>query len=142
MNLTELYNKIEGYAMNTQTVESVTFLSPYLVWNSKNIVYPCFSANLERVSYTDDTIEYHFQFVYGGKLANDSSNLFELQNTGFTVIRNVINHLKDDFEMDALDTTDIFPYHQSFADQLAGAYADVTIYAPMDDLDCEGFDKD
>ena len=142
MDLQTLYSKIEQYAMNTQTVESVTFLSPYLVWNSKHISYPCFSANLERVSYTDNTIEYHFQFVYGGKLTNDSSNVFELQNTAFIVIRNVINHLKDEFGMDAIETTDIYPFQQSFSDVLAGGYADVIIYTPMDDLDCEGFDKD
>lgn len=128
--------------MNTRTVESVTFLSPYTVWNSKNLKYPCFSANLERVSYTDNTIEYHFQFVYGARLANDSSNLFELQNTGFTVIRNVINHLKDDFGMDAFETTDIYPYQQAFGDVLAGAYTDVVINTPMDELDCYGFDKE
>lgn len=142
MNLTELYGKIKEYANNTQTVETVTFLSPYTVWNSKNLKYPCFSANLERVSYTDNTIEYHFQFVYGARLANDSSNLFELQDTAFKVIRNVINHLKDEFGMDGLETTDIYPYQQAFSDVLAGAYADVVINTPMDELDCYGFDKE
>ena len=141
MDLQILNDTIKQYALNTQTVESVTFLSPYTVWNSLNVKYPAFSAELEYVRFNENTIEYHYLFTYGAKLANDSSNLFQLQNTGFKVLRNVINHLIDEFGLDALETTEIRPFQQRFADQLAGCYADVTIYVEMDDLNCEGFDK-
>lgn len=140
MELTELYDKIGEFAMATQGVEKVTYLSPYVVWNSLNMVYGAFCAELDYVRYQDNVIEYHFIFYYGDKLKNDSSNLFELQSAGFNVIRNVVNHLIEYFELDTPEYTDIHPFNQKFADILAGAYANVVIYVPIDER-CFDYDK-
>lgn len=142
MNLTELYSKIEEYAMNTQTVESYKTGDVYVLLNSLNIQYPIFVSALNYIRYQDNLIEAHLTFYMVYRLANDSSNLYEAQDNAFKVIRNVIRHLIDEYELDGIETIEIYPFTQKFADVNCGAYADVVVYLPMDDLDCDGFDKE
>ncbi len=141
INLQDLYEKIQEFAENTQGVEKVTFLSPYVVWNSLNMAYGAFSAELDYVRYEENVIQYHFIFYYGDKLKNDSSNLFEIQETGFNAIRNVVKHLIDYFELEAPEYSDIHPFNQKFADVLAGAYANVVFYVPIEEH-CFDYDKE
>jgi hypothetical protein len=77
---------------------------------------------------------------YGGKLKNDSSNVYEEQSFGFNAIINVIKHLKEDYELEDYSEITIYPFWQQFADLLAGAYADVNIYVPIEEI-CEDYDK-
>ena len=72
-------------------------------------------------------------------MLNDSSNVYEVQNTGFNAIRNVVSHLVDNYELEGVETLRIYPFAQKFADTLAGAYADVVVYVPIDN--CFNFDK-
>ena len=141
MDLQTLYSKIEQYALNTQTVESYKTGDVYVLLNSLHIQYPIFVSALNYIRYQDNLIEAHMSFYMVYKLANDSSNLYEAQDNAFKVIRNVIGHLIDEYELDGIETIEIHPFTQKFADICCGAYADVVVYVPMDDLDCEGFDK-
>lgn len=142
MDLQTLYSKIEQYAMNTQTVESYKTGDVYVLLNSLHIKYPIFVSALNYIRYQDNLIEAHMSFYMVYRLENDSSNLFEAQDNAFKVIRNVIRHLIDEYELDGIETIEIHPFTQKFADVNCGAYADVVVYLPMDDLDCEGFDKE
>lgn len=140
MDLNEIYDKIKTYALGTQGVESATIGQVYTIWNSLHMQYGAFNAILNYVSYTDNNAELHFTFYYGDKVANDSSNVYNVQTTGFHVMRNVIQHLIDDYELDGLDTLQIYPFTQKFGDILGGVYCDVTIYVPIDN--CFNYDKE
>lgn len=140
MDLNEIYSNIKTYALNTQGVESATIGQVYTIWNSLNMRYGAFNAILNYVTYTDNNAELHFTFYYGDKVANDSSNIFDIQTTGFHVMRNVIQHLINEYDMDGFDDLQIYPYTQKFADILAGTYCDVTIYVPIDY--CFNYDKE
>lgn len=142
MDLEQLYSKIEQYALNTRTVESYKTGDPYVILNSLHISYPIFMSALNYVRYQDNVIEAHVSFYMVYKLANDSSNIYEAQDNAFKVIRNVLNHLVDDYELEAIETLQITPFSQRFADITAGAWCEATVYMPMDDLDCEGYDKE
>lgn len=141
MNIGDFYNKVRQYALLTQTVESFHELDPYLVWNSLNITYPAFNCNINYIRRVGNNDIVNCTFYYGAKLKNDSSNIFEAQSNGFNTIVNVINHLRNDYELDDSEDIQIYPFHQQFSDILAGAYADVNIYVPVDD-DCEDYDKE
>ena len=141
MNFQSFYDTIKQIALNTRTVESFHNTDPYTVWNSLNIVYPSFNCNINYIRRVGNFNIVNCSFYYGAKLKNDSSNLFQIQSDGFRVIMNVINHLKENFEIEDVEDVQIFPFWQQFADILAGCYADVNIFVPVEDS-CEDFDKE
>ena len=140
MNLQVIYDTIKGYALGTRNVETFTIGDPYTVWNSLNMVYGAFNVNLNYIRRSGDYDVMNLTLYYGGKLKNDSSNVYEEQSIGMNVIFNVIRHLKDEFETDSYEEIQVSPFWQQFADLLAGAYADVNIYVPIDDT-CFDYDK-
>lgn len=141
MNISNFYNTIKDIALNTRTVESFHNTDPYTVWNSLNMVYPSFNCNINYIRRVGNFNIVNLSLYYGGKLKNDSSNLFQIQSDGFRAIINVINHLKENFEIENSEDIQIFPFWQQFADILAGCYADVNIFVPVEDT-CENFDKE
>ena len=141
MNFQNFYDTVKQIALSTRTVESFHNTDPYTVWNSLNIVYPSFNCNINYIRRVGNYNIVNCSFYYGAKLKNDSSNLFEIQSDGFRVIMNVINHLKENFEIEDVEDIQIFPFWQQFADILAGCYADVNIFVPVEDT-CENFDKE
>lgn len=141
MDIQSLYDKIGQYAMMTQNVESYTTGDVYQVWNSLHMTYGAFNANLNYVRQVDNYRVVNMTLYYGGKLLNDSSNVYEEQTNGFRAVMNVIRHLKEDYELDAYEDITITPFRQQFADILAGAYADINIYVPIEDV-CEEYDKE
>lgn len=140
MDIQTLYSDIKEYAENTQGVESVTFGDVYVNWNSLHIQYGSFNAALNYVEYEDNIARCYLTLYYADRLKNDSSNIYEVQTTGFNAIRNVISHLVDNYELEGVDALRIYPFSQKFADILAGAYADVTVYMPIDN--CIDYDKE
>ena len=141
MDFRDFYNKVKTYALNTETVESFYELDVYMNWNSLHINYASFDCNINYIRRVDNYEVVNCTMYYGQKLQNDSSNLFETQSSGYKAIVNVLNHLKDDYEIDAYEDIQILPFHQKFADILAGCYCDVNIYVPVEDI-CEDYDKD
>ncbi len=141
MDFSNFYNIVKQIALNTKTVESFHNTDPYTVWNSLNMVYPSFNCNINYIRRVGNFNIVNCSFYYGAKLKNDSSNLFQIQSDGFNVIINVINHLKENFEIEDVEDIQIFPFWQQFADILAGCYCDVNIFVPVEDT-CENFDKE
>lgn len=137
----ELYNKIEQYALNTKNVNSFTIGDVYTVWNSLNMTYGAFNVVLNNMKRQDDFYLLDMTMYYGGKLHNNSDNVYLLQDIGFKVIENVIKHLKDDYEYDDDYIITIYPFWQKFADLLAGAYADFQLIIPIEDI-CDNYDKE
>ena len=141
MNFQSFYDTVKKIALNTQKVNSFYTLDPYLCWNSLNVTYGSFSSNINYVRRNGGYDVVNVSFYFGDKLNNDNSNIFEAQSDGFNAIINVINHLKENFEIENLEDIQIFPFWQQFADVLAGCYADVNIFVPVEDT-CENFDKE
>ena len=141
MNFQSFYDTVKQIALNTRTVESFYIGDVYTNYNSLNINYGSFDVNINYIRRVGNFNIVNCSFYYGAKLKNDSSNLFEIQSNGFNVIINVINHLKENFEIEDVEDIQIFPFWQQFADILAGCYCDVNIFVPVEDV-CENFDKE
>ena len=141
MNFQSFYDTVKQIALNTRTVESFYIGEVYTNWNSLNINYGSFDVNINYIRRVGNFNIVNCSFYYGAKLKNDSSNLFVIQSNGYNVIINVINHLKENFEIEDVEDIQIFPFWQQFADILAGCYCDVNIFVPVEDT-CEDFDKE
>ena len=141
MNFQSFYDTVKQIALNTKKVNSFYTLDPYLCWNSLNVTYGSFSSNINYIRRNGGYDVVNVSFYFGDKLKNDNSNIFEAQSDGFNVIINVINHLKENFEIEDFEQIQIFPFWQQFADVLAGCYCDVNIFVPVEDT-CENFDKE
>ena len=141
MTLTDLYEKIQEFAMGTQTVQSFKIGDPYVVLNSLHIQYPIVMTALNYIRYQDNVIEAHISLYYAAKQANDSSDIYNIQDTAFDVIHNILKHLVDNYELDGFESIEIHPFTQKFADICSGAYADATVLIPNDE-NCFYFDKE
>ena len=141
MNFQNFYDKVKQIALNTQKVESFYEGDVYTNWNSLNVTYGSFDVNINFIRRSGGYDVVNVSFYFGDKLKNDSSNLFQVQTDGFRVIMNVINHLKENYEIEDFEDIQIHPFFQQFSDILAGCYCDVNIYVPVEDT-CANFDKE
>lgn len=141
MNFQNFYDTVKQIALNTQKVESFYEGDVYTNWNSLNVTYGSFDVNINFIRRSGGYDVVNVSFYFGDKLKNDSSNLFQVQTDGFRVIMNVINHLKENYEIEDFEYIQIHPFFQQFSDILAGCYCDVNIYVPVEDV-CENFDKE
>ena len=141
MNFQNFYDTVKQIALNTQKVESFYEGDVYTNWNSLNVTYGSFDVNINYIRRSGGYDVVNVSFYFGDKLKNDSSNLFQVQTDGFRVIMNVINHLKDEYEIEDYGEVQIHPFFQQFSDILAGCYADVNVHVPVEDT-CATFDKE
>ena len=141
MNFQNFYDTVKQIALNTQKVESFYEGDVYTNWNSLNVTYGSFDVNINYIRRSGGYDVVNVSFYFGDKLKNDSSNLFQVQTDGFRVIMNVINHLKENYEIEDFEDIQIHPFFQQFSDILAGCYADLNIYVPVEDT-CANFDKE
>lgn len=141
MNFQNFYDKVKQIALNTKKVESFYEGDVYTNWNSLNVTYGSFDVNINYIRRINNFDIVNVSFYFGDKLKNDSSNLFQVQTDGFRVIMNVINHLKEEYEIEDYEDIQVHPFFQQFSDILAGCYCDVNIYVPVEDV-CENFDKE
>ena len=141
MNFQNFYDTVKQIALNTQKVESFYEGDVYTNWNSLNVTYGSFDVNINYIRRSGGYDVVNVSFYFGDKLKNDSSNLFQVQTDGFRVIMNVINHLKENYEIEDFEDIQIHPFFQQFSDILAGCYCDVNIYVPVEDT-CANFDKE
>ena len=141
MNFQNFYDKVKQIALNTQIVESFYEGDVYTNWNSLNVTYGSFDVNINYIRHSGGYDVVNVSFYFGDKLKNDSSNLFQVQTDGFRVIMNVIGHLKENYEIEDFEEVQIHPFFQLFSDILAGCYADLNIYVPVEDT-CVNFDKE
>ena len=141
MNFQNFYDTVKQIALNTQKVESFYEGDVYTNWNSLNVTYGSFDVNINYIRRSGGYDVVNVSFYFGDKLKNDSSNLFQVQTDGFRVIMNVINHLKENYEIEDFEDIQVHPFFQQFSDILAGCYCDVNIYIPVEDV-CANFDKE
>lgn len=141
MNFQNFYDTVKQIALNTQKVESFYEGDVYTNWNSLNVTYGSFDVNINFIRHSGGYDVVNVSFYFGDKLKNDSSNVFEAQTNGFRVIMNVIGHLKENYGIEDFEDIQIHPFFQQFSDILAGCYADLNIYVPVEDV-CANFDKE
>ena len=130
MNIVQLNQYIEKIAHCIQIVHSYTSQSPYEYWNAKGDVQygsVCFCIKKSRMR--SNTITYDAVLYYGDRVVDTPSNKEQIWSDANNVIQNIVGtiNMQGDGEVSVSYPYDITNFEQKFADNLAGAYATLSI---------------
>ena len=130
MNIVQLNQYIEKIARCIQIVHSYTSQSPYEYWNAKGDVQygsVCFCIKKSRMR--SNTITYDAVLYYADRVVDTPSNKEQIWSDANNVIQNIVGtiNMQSDGEVTISYPYDITNFEQKFADNLAGAYATLSI---------------
>ena len=130
MNIVQLNQYIEKIARCIQIVHSYSSQSPYEYWNAKGDVQygsVCFCIKKSRMR--SNTITYDAILYYGDRVVDTPSNKEQIWSDANNVIQNIVGtiNMQSDGEVSVSYPYDITNFEQKFADNLAGAYATLSI---------------
>ena len=130
MNIVQLNQYIEKIARCIQIVHSYSSQSPYEYWNAKGDVQygsVCFCIKKSRMR--SNTITYDAVLYYGDRVVDTPSNKEQIWSDANNVIQNIVGtiNMQGDGEVSVSYPYDITNFEQKFADNLAGAYATLSI---------------
>lgn len=130
MNIVQLNQYIEKIARCVQIVHSYSSQSPYEYWNAKGDVQygsVCFCVKKSRMR--SNTITYDAVLYYGDRVVDTPSNKEQIWSDANNVIQNMVGtiNMQGDGEVSVSYPYDITNFEQKFADNLAGAYATLSI---------------
>ena len=130
MNIVQLNQYIEKIARCIQIVHSYSSQSPYEYWNAKGDVQygsVCFCIKKSRMR--SNTITYDAVLYYGDRVVDSPSNKEQIWSDANNVIQNMVGtiNMQSDGDVTVSYPYDITNFEQKFADNLAGAYATLSI---------------
>ena len=130
MNIVQLNQYIEKIARCIQIVHSYSSQSPYEYWNAKGDVQygsVCFCIKKSRMR--SNTITYDAVLYYGDRVVDTPSNKEQIWSDANNVIQNMVGviNMQSSGEVSVSYPYDITNFEQKFADNLAGAYATLSI---------------
>lgn len=135
MTLLQVIRRLEEVALAQPPVASIVENDAYRLNELPDARYGVFAFTQGRHSggATLGLRRYTFTLMYIDRLTEDHSNELEVQSTGDFVLDNILRTLADEWEVS--DWT-IQTFTQRFADDCAGAYAEVTLGVPVGSGDC------
>ena len=130
MNIVQLNQYIEKIARCIQIVHSYSSQSPYEYWNAKGDVQygsVCFCIKKSRMR--SNTITYDAVLYYADRVVDTPSNKEQIWSDANNVIQNIVGtiNMQSDGDVTISYPYDITNFEQKFADNLAGAYATLSI---------------
>lgn len=130
MNIVQLNQYIEKIARCIQIVHSYSSQSPYEYWNAKgDIQYGSVCFCIKKSRMRSNTITYDAVLYYGDRVVDTPSNKEQIWSDANNVIQNIVGtiNMQSDGEVTVSYPYDITNFEQKFADNLAGAYATLSI---------------
>lgn len=134
MTLKDIVNKIKEAAASLPGVNSAEEGNIYDLMNgNRQVKYASVVITQGTHRYGDNQMLYSFNIFYIDRLVDDlESNRLDVQSQGIEVLRNIINQVCDEDEIDRTEAM-IEVWTERFQDLTAGAYAQVTFQVPSDD---------
>ena len=128
MNIVQLYDYIKQYALTIPIVKSYYNTSVYECWNNQNVKYGSVVFAVKSVREQNSIAKFDCVLYYGDRLNDNKTNRDAIQSDAIGVINNIINRLNcsDNIEFVTYPVQSTI-FEQKFADELAGAYANITI---------------
>lgn len=135
MTLLQVIRRMEEVALAQPAVASVVENDAYRLNELPDARYGVFAFVQGRHggSISSSLRRYAFTLMYIDRLAEDHGNELEAQSTGDFVLDNILRTLAEEWDVEEW-TTQVFT--QRFADDCAGAYAEVTFGVPTGSGDC------
>ena len=128
MTLPQLYEYIKQYALTIPIVKSYYNTSVYECWNNQEVKYGSVVFAVKSVREQNSIAKFDCVLYYGDRLNENKSNRDSIQSDAIGVINNIVNRLNCSNNIEYVT----YPvqstiFEQKFADELAGAYANLTI---------------
>jgi hypothetical protein len=138
MNIIQLYEHIKQYALTIPIVNSYYNTSVYECWNNPNVKYGSVVFAVKSVREQNSISKYECVIYYGDRLNDNKSNRDAIQSDAVGVINNIINRLNSSnlIEYVTYPVQSVI-FEQKFSDELAGAYANITIDLQATGDDCD-----
>ena len=128
MNIVQLNNFIEKIVSCTETVKSFYTNSVYECWNTEEVKYGSISFCITKTQMRERTMTYDAIIYYGDRLLEDKSNRNAIWSDATQVIQSIIGTVNSvDGEITISYPYNLTLFEQKFADELAGAYAEISI---------------
>ena len=129
MNIVQINNFIKKIANCTELVHSFYTNSVYECWNSKgNVDYGSVVFCIKKTRMRERTMIYDAIMYYGDRLLDDKSNRDAVWADATNVIQSIIGTINNiDGNVSVAYPYDITLFEQDFADELAGAYASISV---------------
>ena len=128
MNIVQLNNFIEKIVSCTEIVKSFYTNSVYECWNAEEVKYGSISFCITKTQMRERTMTYDAIIYYGDRLLEDKSNRNAIWSDATQVIQSIIGTVNSvDGEITISYPYNLTLFEQKFADELAGAYAEISI---------------
>lgn len=128
MNIVQLNNFIEKIVSCTEVVKSFYTNSVYECWNAEEVKYGSISFCITKTQMRERTMTYDAIIYYGDRLLEDKSNRNAIWSDATQVIQSIIGTVNSvDGEITISYPYNLTLFEQKFADELAGAYAEISI---------------
>lgn len=128
MNLVNLYEYIKQIALSIPIVKSYYNTSVYECWDNQEVKYGSVAFVVKSTRKQNGISRFDCVLYYGDRLNENRSNRDSIQSDAIGVINNIINRLNCSSNIEYVTTpVQAIIFEQQFADELAGAYANLTI---------------
>lgn len=121
--LTELGKKL---GIKTVFVQDI-----YQINNNPDISYPVLVIESDETRETLDLWQYRFRLTYVDILAEDQSNLIDIQSTGMELLSKLLRNIPENWN---LTSSSYRTFLQRFNDECSGVYCWITLEVPKEDI--------
>lgn len=128
MNVVQLYNYIEQIVNTIPIVHSYSNQTPYEYWNTQEVKYGSVIFSVKKVKTQNNIAKYDCVLYYGDRLNESGSNRDSIQSDAIGVIEAIVGRLNNSDRIEYVtQPVNCTLFEQKFADNLAGAYSEISI---------------
>lgn len=112
-------------------IKTVFVQDIYQINNNPDISYPVLVIESDETRETLDLWQYRFRLTYVDILAEDQSNLIDIQSTGMELLSKLLRDIPENWN---LTSSSYRTFLQRFNDECSGVYCWITLEVPKEDI--------
>ena len=112
-------------------IKTVFVQDIYQINNNPDISYPVLVIESDETRETLDLWQYRFRLTYVDILAEDQSNLIDIQSTGMKLLSKLLRDIPENWN---LTSSSYRTFLQRFNDECSGVYCWITLEVPKEDI--------
>ena len=112
-------------------IKTVFVQDIYQINNNPDISYPVLAIESDETRETLDLWQYRFRLTYVDILAEDQSNLIDIQSTGMELLSKLLRDIPENWN---LTSSSYRTFLQRFNDECSGVYSWITLEVPQEDI--------
>lgn len=112
-------------------IKTVFVQDIYQINNNPDISYPVLVIESDETRETLDLWQYRFRLTYVDILAEDQSNLIDIQSTGMELLSKLLRNIPENWN---LTSSSYRTFLQRFNDECSGVYCWITLEVPKENI--------